>query len=188
VKFFPNIMNYRFTAHMEKELDDISEGKLQWHPMLESFYRPFEGQLHTAQQHMPQVVQEEPVGRDCPSCGGVKTLVIRYGRFGKFIGCANYPTCRYTEPLLERTGIPCPECGQGHGGEIVVRKSRRGRIFYGCTRYPECQFTSWKRPLPQPCPNCGSLLVEQNKSTAQCIKCASTYPMDELAEISAEPA
>lgn len=187
VKFFPEIMSYQFTAHMEEELDDISEGHLEWRPMLREFYEPFEHQLRVASQQMPQITQEERVGRDCPNCGGKNTLVIRYGRYGKFIGCANYPDCRYTEPLLETTGIACPLCGQEHGGEIVVRRSRKGRTFYGCSRYPECQFTSWKRPLPQPCPNCGGLLVEQNKTRAQCTNCARTYRMDELPAVSAEP-
>lgn len=188
VKFFPNIMNYQFTAHMEEELDDISEGKLEWRPMLHEFYDPFEQQLQQANAEMPQITQEEPIGRDCPNCGGHNTLVIRYGRFGKFIGCANYPECRYTEPLLESTGITCPICGQQHNGVIVVRRSRKGRTFYGCSRYPECQFTSWKRPLPQPCPNCGGLLIEQSKTRAQCSNCANTYPIAELPEINIEPA
>jgi DNA topoisomerase I len=188
VKFFPNIMNYQFTAHMEEELDDISEGKLDWRPMLHEFYDPFEQQLQQANAEMPQMIQEELIGRDCPNCGGHQTLVIRYGRFGKFIGCANYPECRYTEPLLETTGITCPVCGQEHGGEIVVRRSRKGRTFYGCSRYPECQFTSWKRPLPQPCPNCNGLLVEQSKTRAQCTNCARTYPIAELPEANPEPA
>ncbi|MBZ0292863.1 MAG: type I DNA topoisomerase [Anaerolineae bacterium] len=187
VKFFPEIMDYDFTARMESELDEIAEGKLEWRPMLHDFYEPFEKQLANANHNMPQVTQEEPIGRDCPECGGHNTLVIRYGRFGKFIGCANYPECRYTEPWLELTGIACPECGAEHGGEIVVRKSRRGRTFYGCSRYPECQFTSWKRPLPQPCPNCGGLLVEQSRKKAQCINCENTYRIDELPEVKAEP-
>ncbi len=190
VKYFPEVMNYEFTAHMEEELDEIAEGKMQWRPMLNEFYAPFEGQLEKADKDMPQLIQEEPIGRDCPSCHGNDTLVIRYGRFGKFIGCTNYPECRYTEPWLDLTGIVCPDCGEEHGGEIVQRKSRRGRTFYGCSRYPECQFTSWKRPIKQPCPNCAGLLIEQNRKTAQCIRCENTYQLDELgeAETSAEPA
>ncbi|MBZ0301501.1 MAG: type I DNA topoisomerase, partial [Anaerolineae bacterium] len=188
LEFFPNIMDYQFTAHLEEELDDIAEGKMQWRPMLNEFYEPFEQQLENARKNMPQLTQEERVGRDCPSCGGHQTLVVRYGRFGKFIGCSNYPECRYTEPWLERLGIRCPTCGEEHGGEIVERKSRRGRTFYGCARYPDCDFTSWKRPQPQPCPNCGGLLVEQSKRTAVCTHCARTYKIDEVAEVRAEPA
>lgn len=186
VEFFPEIMDYEFTARMEGELDEIAEGNLEWQPMLHDFYEPFEKQLNHANRDMPQVTQEEPIGRDCPECGGHNTLVIRYGRFGKFIGCANYPECRYTEPWLELTGIACPECGSEHGGEIVIRKSRRGRTFYGCSRYPDCQFTSWKQPLPQPCPNCGGLLVEQSRKKAQCTNCENVYQIDELPEVKAE--
>jgi DNA topoisomerase-1 len=186
-QFFPNIMNYRFTAHLEEELDEIAEGKLQWRPMLKEFYVPFEKQLLNARRNMPQIAQEELVGRDCPSCGGRQTLIVKYGRFGKFIGCKNYPECRYTEPWLERLAIPCPLCGREHNGEIVERRTKRGRTFYGCSRYPACEFTSWKRPLPQPCSNCGGLLVEQNKTTAQCTQCERTYRLEDIGETSAEP-
>lgn len=182
VQYFPEVMDYQFTARMEEELDEIAEGKRQWRPALREFYEPFACDLEKARTQMPQIVQEEPVRRDCPSCGGVNTLVIRYGRFGKFIGCANYPECRYTEPWLERMGIACPTCGSEKGGEIVVRRSRRGRTFYGCSRYPECDFTSWKRPLHTPCPNCGGLLVEQTRKTARCQTCGHNYQMEELPE------
>jgi DNA topoisomerase-1 len=188
VEFFPNVMDYQFTAHLEEELDDIAEGKLQWRPMLNEFYQPFAQQLANARTNMPQIIQEERIGRDCPNCGGHQTLVIRYGRYGKFIGCANYPECRYTEPFLERLGIPCPVCGTEHGGEIVERRSRRGRTFFGCSRFPDCDFTSWKRPLAQPCPNCGGLLVVQSRTSAQCSNCERRYRMDEVAEVSAETA
>ena len=93
---------------------------------------------------MPRVQQEEKVGRDCPVSG--HPLVIRYGRWGKFIGCSDYPDCTYTEPYLELTGITCPKCGEVHGGELVERKTRRGRTFYGCSRYPECDYSTWKLP------------------------------------------
>lgn len=186
VAYFPDIMDYQFTARMENELDTIAEGHLEWRPMLREFYEPFQKKLEIAREEMPRVRQEETIGRDCPVSG--HPLVIRYGRFGKFIGCANYPECRYTEPWVERTNIACPLCGKEHGGEIVARKSRKGRTFYGCSRYPACEFTSWKRPLASPCPNCGNLLVEQNKTTAQCTVCGRNYPIEELSEKTAEPA
>ncbi len=185
VQYFPNIMDYQFTAHMEDELDDIAEGAMDWRPMLQEFYGPFEQQLANARQNMPRVTQEELVGRDCPVSG--HPLVIRYGRFGKFIGCSDYPNCQYTEPWLERTGVACPTCGKQHGGEIIVRRSRKGRTFYGCSRYPECDYTSWKRPLPQPCPNCGGLLIEQSRTTAQCANCRNTYRLEALPDATAEP-
>ncbi|MEZ4667475.1 MAG: type I DNA topoisomerase [Anaerolineae bacterium] len=186
VQYFPKVMDYQFTAYMEDELDTIAEGKLEWRPMLREFYAPFDQQLQIAKEVMPRVRQEETVGRDCPVSG--HPLVIRYGRFGKFVGCSNYPECRYTEPWMERTSIACPVCGKNHGGEIIQRKSKKGRTFWGCSRYPECEFTSWKKPLPQPCPNCGNLLVEQSKTTAQCTSCEHTYRIDELSDAKIEQA
>lgn len=185
VTFFPNVMSYEFTAYMEDELDAVAEGKMEWRPMLREFYSPFERQIATAREQMPKVRQEEEIGRRCPESG--HPLVIRYGRFGKFIGCSDYPNCRYTEPWLDRTSIPCPTCGKTHGGEIIIKRSKKGRTFYGCLRYPECDFTSWKKPIARPCPNCGGLLVEQNKNTVQCIVCEHTYPTEEVTHSAAEP-
>ncbi|MCU0496290.1 MAG: type I DNA topoisomerase [Anaerolineae bacterium] len=144
VTYFPEIMNYQFTAKMEEQLDDISEGKIEWQPMLEDFYKPFEHQMEHARETMPRIEQEELIGRDCPVCG--KPLLIRYGRFGKFIGCSDYPNCKHTEPYLALTGVLCPRCGTTDGGELVERKTRRGRTFYGCSRYPSCEYSSWKLP------------------------------------------
>ena len=183
-KFFPEVMDYQFTARMEDRLDEIAEGKREWRPMLRDFYDPFESDLHKARQSIPSIQQEEQIGRECPVCG--KPLVVRYGRFGKFIGCSDYPNCRHTEPWLERMGIACPVCGGQHGGELIIRRSKRGRTFYGCSRYPECEFTSWKRPLQQPCPNCGGLLIEQSRTTAQCHNCGNTYRINELPSVEAE--
>jgi DNA topoisomerase-1 len=180
VRYFPNIMDYQFTARMEDQLDTVAEGNLEWVPMLNDFYGPFSQQMSNARSDMPRVKQEEFVGRNCPESG--HPLVIRYGRFGKFIGCSNYPECRYTEPLLDRTGISCPTCGKAHQGEIVQRKTRKGKIFWGCSRYPECEFTSWKRPVPQPCPNCGNLLVDVNKTSVQCTTCENMYSKEEIGE------
>ncbi|NOK85748.1 MAG: DNA topoisomerase IA [Chloroflexi bacterium AL-W] len=145
VQFFPNIMNYQFTASMEDELDDISEGKVAWRPMLQEFYTPFEQQLKHARSNMPKTEQVEYIGRNCPTCAD-GDLIVKYGRWGKFIGCSNYPDCKHTEPYLELTGIACPTCGDTHNGEIVVRKTKRGRTFYGCSRYPDCDYSAWKLP------------------------------------------
>ncbi len=185
VKYFPDIMDYQFTVRMENQLDEIAEGHREWHGMMRKFYTPFEQQLGIARQTIPQLQQEETIGRNCPQSG--HPLVVRYGRFGKFIGCSNYPECRYTEPWLERTGIACPVCGHTHQGEIIVRKSRKGRTFYGCIRYPDCDYTSWKRPLVTPCPNCGGLLIEQNRTTAQCSVCSRTFSLEALGESAADP-
>ncbi|HVU10004.1 MAG TPA: type I DNA topoisomerase [Phototrophicaceae bacterium] len=178
VQYFPEIMDYQFTAKMEDELDEISEGRREWRPMLHEFYGPFESELKNARQVIEPINHVEEVGRACPVCG--KPLVIRYGRFGKFIGCSDYPNCRHTEPFLERMGIPCPICGVEHGGEIIERRSKRGRVFYGCSRYPDCEFTSWQKPLAQPCPNCGGLLVEASRNKAECTVCKHTFQIDKL--------
>ncbi len=186
VQYFPEIMDYQFTARMEDELDEISEGRREWRPMLHEFYDPFARDLTIAREVIPAMNHEEEIGRECPVCG--KPLVIRYGRFGKFIGCSDYPNCRHTEPFLERLGIICPVCGAEHNGEIIERRTRRGRVFYGCSRYPDCEFTSWKRPLRQPCPNCGGLLVEQSRSKAECLTCKHTFEIDKLPAETVEPA
>ena len=119
---------------------------------------------------MPESKAElEKVGRLCPKCGN--ELVIRWGRFGKFISCSNFPECRHTEALLEKIGVTCPE----DGGEIVRRKTRKGRVFYGCSNYPECAFTSWKEPISTACPRCGGMLVISNKKEVQCLSCEETF-------------
>lgn len=145
VQFFPDVLDYQFTARMENQLDEISEGSTEWRPMLQEFYQPFEQRLANARDNMPRLRQEEHIGRTCPTCG-TGDLVIKYGRWGKFIGCTNYPECKHTEPHLEYTGVTCPQCGEQHGGELVVRKTRRGRTFFGCSRYPECDYSTWKLP------------------------------------------
>ncbi|MGD8822313.1 MAG: topoisomerase DNA-binding C4 zinc finger domain-containing protein, partial [Anaerolineales bacterium] len=158
-------------------------GDREWVDVIREFYEPFSKQLELAAENMPEVKAEpEKLDRMCPECG--HQLLIRHGRFGKFIGCSNFPECRHTEPWLEKLGIACPE----DGGELVERKTRRGRTFYGCANYPECEFTSWKRPLPQPCPHCGGLLVAENRQTARCLKCEETVLQSELPEIETETA
>ncbi len=142
VEYFPDVMDFRFTARMEGQLDEIAEGDVEWRPMLHEFYTPFEKHLQNARANMPKVRKEEFVGRNCPTCGD-GDLIIKYGRWGKFIGCTNYPECKHTEQFLETTGMICPDCNQG---DVVVRKTRRGRTFYGCSRYPECEYSTWKLP------------------------------------------
>jgi DNA topoisomerase-1 len=175
VQYFPDIVDLQFTARMEEDLDMIASGQAEWVEVMHEFYHPFAEDLKKAQAEMPVMKSEpEPIGRKCPEDGG--ELVIRYGRFGKFISCANFPTCRYTEPWLEKIGILCPK----DGGELVERKTRKGRTFYGCENYPNCDFTSWKRPIKQPCPKCGGLLVIANKREAQCTNCQESFHLEEI--------
>ncbi|MGW8250325.1 MAG: type I DNA topoisomerase [Anaerolineales bacterium] len=172
---FPNIVDVNFTADMEEDLDKIASGSERWTDVIQEFYAPFSEQVHQAEQSIPEMKSDpEPIGRKCPECG--HELVIRWGRYGKFISCSNFPDCRYTEPWLEKIGVKC----QVDGGELVERKTRRGRVFYGCENYPECEFTSWKKPLPTPCPACGGLLVIADKQNAQCLNCERRYDLDEV--------
>jgi DNA topoisomerase-1 len=173
VEHFPDIINVDFTARMEEELDRIAAGDEGWVSVIREFYGPFEQDMKSAEEKIPEMKAElEPVGRACPECG--HELVIRWGRYGKFISCSNFPDCRHTEAWLEKIGVSCPE----DGGDIVERKTRKRRVFYGCANYPECDFTSWKRPLPTPCPQCGGLLVIANKNTAQCTQCEEQFSLD----------
>ena len=175
VKYFPEIVDYNFTARMEEDLDKIATGDAEWVHIMDEFYGPFSKKVEKAQEDMPVVKSgPEPIGRACPKCG--RELVIRYGRYGKFISCSGFPECRHTEPWLEKIGVACPQ----DGGELVERKTRKGRTFFGCNNYPECDFTSWKRPIEQPCPNCQGLLVIANKREVQCIKCEETFLQDNV--------
>ena len=174
-EFFPNIVDVSFTANMEEQLDQVAGGNQSWVKVISEFYGPFAEQVQHANEVMPEVKTEpEEAGRDCPDCG--QPLVIRWGRHGKFIGCSNFPTCRYTEPWLEKIGVRCPKCE----GDLVERKTRKQRTFYGCVNYPECDFTSWKKPLATPCPNCKGMLVFANKQFAACINCEEQVSFDVL--------
>ncbi|HNT53200.1 MAG TPA: type I DNA topoisomerase [Anaerolineaceae bacterium] len=175
VQHFPNIVDMHFTAHMEADLDDVAAGNREWADVIDEFYRDFEPTLERARTAIPITKAElEKIGRACPDCG--QDLVIRWGRYGKFVSCSGFPACRHTEAFLVKINVTCPE----DGGEIVERKTRKGRIFYGCANYPNCTFTSWKRPIPVPCPKCGGTLVIANKREMQCIKCEETYLVEEV--------
>jgi len=181
VQYFSDIVDLKFTARMEEDLDMIANGQAEWVEVMHEFYRPFSEDVKKAQAEMPVTkTAPEPIGRPCPEDGG--ELVIRHGRFGKFISCANFPTCRYTEPWLEKIGVKCPR----DGGELIERKTRKGRTFYGCANYPECDFTSWKRPLKQPCPNCNGLLVVADRHKAQCTNCHETFQLEDIVPESVE--
>jgi len=181
IQYFPDIVDLQFTVRMEEDLDKIATGEDDWVSVMNEFWTPFSADLAKAQADMPVVKSgPEPIGRACPECG--RELVIRYGRYGKFISCSGFPTCRYTEPWLEKIGVACPK----DGGELVARKTRRGRVFYGCLNYPNCDFTAWKKPLAQPCPKCKGLLVISNKREAQCANCSESFPLEEIVPETAE--
>ena len=165
-KDLSSIVDAGFTAQMEKELDEVEEASRKWLDVVGEFWGEFSATLSEAED-APKVPlpAPEPIGEACPECG--HDLVKKRGRFGEFIACSNYPECRYTRPILSKIGVTCPKCGQG---EIVKRKSKKGRTFYGCSRYPECDYVAWNRPAGEKCPECGEELYRRG-STIFCAKC-----------------
>ncbi len=158
-EYFPRIIDVEFTAAMEGELDHVEEGEAQWRQVLGEFFGPFESTLKEAEEKIGGFeLEDEESDVECDKCG--RRMVIKYGRFGKFLACPGFPECKNTKPILEETGVTCPTCGTG---QIVERKSKKGgRKFYGCARYPECDFVSWEKPVAQGCPECGApYLVEK---------------------------
>jgi DNA topoisomerase-1 len=175
IQYFPEIVDVNFTAGMEEKLDEVAEGSEDWVKVMTGFYGPFAEKVKFAQSEMPVTkAGYEEIGRQCPDCG--RELVIRYGKFGKFISCGGFPECRYTEPWLEKLGIICPT----DGGELVERKTKKGRPFYGCANYPTCDFTSWKKPIKAACPNCSGLLVMSNKREVSCLSCNETFLLEKM--------
>ena len=171
VEYFPGVVDLDFTSEMEDELDQIADGKKAWVDVIKNFYVPFSAELENARKHMPTAkLEPEKIGRLCPEDGG--ELVIRNGKFGKFISCINFPKCRYTEPWLEKIGVTCPQCEQG---EVVEKRTKRGRKFYGCSRYPNCDFSSWDKPTGKNCPSCGGMLVEKRDRSVACVNCQKRY-------------
>lgn len=210
VEHFPEIVDIKFTATIEEDFDEIAEGKNKWIPVIREFYGPFHKNLAKKTEEVKKEDYQEKLDRQCPDCGG--DLVVKFGRFGKFIACSNYPNCKHTEktdeekkvddehkdeicevcgaPMIvkrgrfgtflgcsnypeckgikrieKKVGVKCPKCGEG---EIVEKKSKRGRIFYGCSAYPKCDFALWSKPTGEKCPKCDSLLVFAAKGQTKC--------------------
>lgn len=160
---FPDVTNIEFTALLEERLDSIEEGSHDWVKILADFYYPFEEQLEKAKKEMDHVeIQDEVTEEICEECG--RNLVIKHGRFGKFLACPGFPDCKFTKPIVKKIGVTCPSCKEG---EMIERRSRKGRLFYGCSQYPECDFVSWSKPLKEKCSKCSSFMVEvKNKKSA----------------------
>ncbi|MBI4038886.1 type I DNA topoisomerase [Candidatus Daviesbacteria bacterium] len=141
VKYFPDIIDYTFTAQMEDNLDEIARGERQWKPTIQAFYQPFEEKLEETTKVAEKVKMEvELAGKKCPECG--KDLIVRIGKFGKFLACSGFPDCKHTESLEEKVNAKCPL----DSGEVVMRKTRKGKTFYGCKNWPVCKFASWTKP------------------------------------------
>lgn len=173
VEHFPDVLSVGFTARLEDALDEIAEGK-EWVPVVDEFYTGFAANLALADKAIEKIdlkPELEPVGRDCPKCGN--PLLYREGKFGRFIGCSNFPDCRHTEQILVKVGVSCPKCG----GDLLEKQTRRGKKFYGCSNYPDCDWTNWNRPLTQSCRVCGGLLVQRSRDEAECTSCGERQPL-----------
>jgi len=163
-EFFSDLINVEYTRDMEDDLDKVAEGKAVWNKILEEFYKIFEPRVENAFSDMEKKAPEE-TGEVCPECGN--PLVVRSGRYGEFVACSNYPTCKYIKKDKKEETIimDCPDCG----GKIIEKTTRRGKVFYGCNNYPKCKFASWDKPIDEKCPECGKYLIEKGKE----IKCSS---------------
>lgn len=153
-EWFPTIVDKTFTANMESLLDGVEEGKVEWKSIIRNFYPDLEESVKKAQELLEKVqIADEETDVVCDKCG--RHMVIKYGKYGKFLACPGFPECSNTKPYLEKIGVPCPKCGK----DIVIRKTRKGRVFYGCENYPDCDFTSWQKPVEKACPKCGKFMV-----------------------------
>ena len=154
--YFDDVLNVEFTANLETMLDRIEAGEMEWKEVVSDFYQPFSKELERAEEEIGKIeVRDEVTDKLCEKCG--RNMVIKYGRYGKFLACPGFPECRNAKPFLEEIGVSCPLCGGG----IVLRRSKKGRKFYGCNRFPECEYISWNKPSKMSCPECGTRLVEK---------------------------
>jgi DNA topoisomerase-1 len=170
---FKDIMNLQYTAKMEAELDQVEERKADWVDVLRQFYGPFAHELEEAEKKLPKLeFRDEPTDEICVKCG--RPMVIKTGRFGRFISCTGYPECKTTKPILKDTGAICPK----DGGKIVERRSKRGRTFYGCANYPACDFVSWDRVVGEPCPVCGAYVTAKTRRGTTTFECSADRTHD----------
>jgi DNA topoisomerase-1 len=155
-EYFKEIVDVEFTAEMEERLDEIEENGLEWRQVVEDFYRPLETMVKMAEKKMEKIIiQDKETDEVCEQCG--RNLVIKHGRYGKFLACPGFPECRNTKPYLEKVGVQCPKCQ----GDVVLKRTKKGRIFYGCSRYPDCDFMTWNKPIEAKCKSCGNILWEK---------------------------
>ncbi|MCD6435393.1 MAG: type I DNA topoisomerase [Clostridiales bacterium] len=167
-KYFMSIVDVDFTAAMEGYFDLIEKGEEQWKNIIKNFYVPFENMLEVAENDLEKIDLTEPTDIDCDLCGA--KMVIKHGRYGKFLACSNYPECKNTKPILKEIGVKCPKCEKG---QIVERRTKKYKIFYGCSEFPNCNFVSWNKPINKKCPECGSILVEGKSRDKEYYVCSN---------------
>ena len=176
-KSFASIVDVNFTAYMEGLLDRVEDGSVAWKTVVRNFYPDLHEAVEKAQKELEEVkIEDEVTDVICEECG--RNMVVKYGPHGKFLACPGFPECRNTKPYLEKTGIPCPKCG----GEIVIRKNKKGRRYYGCLSYPECEFMSWQKPSTEHCPECGPMVEKGNKLACMDKQCGFSKSMPKKTE------
>ena len=172
-EYFKDILDVDFTANMEDQLDDVEMGSVQWKDVIRNFYKGFEKELEIANKEIEKIEQKVVLTDEvCEKCG--RPMALKNGRFGEFLACTGYPECKNTKAIVKKIDVKCPKCGIG---DIVVRKSRRGKLFYGCSEYPECDQVFWYKPTNKKCPLCGSLLLQHKlkNSTLSCSNSECKY-------------
>ncbi|MCG3401323.1 type I DNA topoisomerase [Staphylococcus massiliensis] len=175
-EYFPEIVDVDFTVNMETLLDKIADGDTEWKKVITRFYDSFKKDVERAEEEMEKIeIKDEPAGEDCEKCGS--PMVIKMGRYGKFMACSNFPDCRNTKAIIKSIGVKCPKCKDG---EVVERKSKKNRMFYGCSNYPECEFISWDKPLGRDCPKCQSYLVQHKKGRSSQVICSNCDYKEEV--------
>lgn len=169
-EYFKMIVDVDFTAEMERKLDNVEEGTEEWTKVVGEFFEPLKTAIEKAEKEVSKVVIEDEVTDiPCDKCG--RMMVIKRGRYGKFLACPGYPECKNAKPIVEELDVPCPECGK----KIVVKKSKRGKKFFGCSGYPECKFVSWNEPVNEKCPECNSYMVKKySKKDGSYIQCSNS--------------
>ena len=167
VEEFPSIVDVNFTATMEALLDGIADGEVEWKSVIKNFYPDLKEAVDKAEKALEKIeIHDEVTDIICDECG--RNMVIKYGPHGKFLACPGFPECKNTKPYYEKIGVKCPKCG----GEIVIKRTRKGRPYYGCENNPECDVMTWQRPSGELCPKCGSLMVHKgNKLCCSDEKC-----------------
>ncbi|MCO4326938.1 type I DNA topoisomerase [Staphylococcus agnetis] len=167
--YFPEIIDVDFTVNMETLLDKIADGDIAWKKVVSDFYNSFKQDVARAESEMEKIeIKDEPAGEDCEKCGS--PMVIKMGRYGKFMACSNFPDCRNTKAIVKPIGVTCPKCKKG---DVVERKSKKNRVFYGCSSYPECDFVTWDKPVGRDCPKCNHYLVESKKGRTSQVVCSN---------------
>ena len=162
--YFADVVNIDFTANMEGDLDKVEDGHLEWKEIVRGFYPAFNESLNDAREKLEKVeIKDEVSDVICDKCG--RNMVIKYGRYGKFLACPGFPECQNAKPFFEDAGVDCPICG----GKVQIKKTKKGRKYYGCEHNPECSFMSWNKPTGEKCPKCNEPLVEKGKKNIKVV-------------------